>query len=84
MINFATNINLMQVSTTIFNPIQQQLLLMFSYDHESKHLEEIKELLTKHFAKQLDEKLDSLWDNGVLDQKRLDAINGMDLHKDLK
>ncbi len=74
----------MQASTTIFNPIQQQLLLMFSYDKEVKHLEEVKEVLTKHFATRLENKLNELWDNGTLNQERLDEINSMDLHKDLK
>ena len=29
----------------------------------------------------LDERLNELWDTGVLDQKRLDKINEMDLHQ---
>ena len=29
----------------------------------------------------MDESLNKLWDSGVLDQKRLDEINEMDLHK---
>lgn len=33
------------------------------------------------FAQKMDEHLDKLWDEGILDQKRLDEINKMDLHK---
>jgi hypothetical protein len=29
----------------------------------------------------MDEELDKLWNNGTLDQKSLDEINTMDLHK---
>ena len=34
-----------------------------------------------YFAQKMDAHLDKLWDEGVLDQKRLDEINEMDLHK---
>jgi len=33
------------------------------------------------FAQKMDEHLDKLWDEGILDQKRLDEINKMDLHQ---
>ena len=32
-------------------------------------------------AQEMDAQLDKLWDEGVLDQKRLDEINKMDLHQ---
>jgi hypothetical protein len=35
----------------------------------------------KDFAQKMDEHLDKLWDEGILDQKRLDEINKMDLHQ---
>ena len=37
--------------------------------------------LTKYFQNRLDAKSDELWDNGILDQKRLDEIRHEDLHK---
>ena len=46
-----------------------------------EELEELKNLLFKYYSKKMDERLDELWDNGVLDQKRLDEINEMDLHQ---
>jgi len=33
------------------------------------------------FAQKMDAHLDKLWDEGILDQKRLDEINKMDLHQ---
>lgn len=71
-------------STTVFTPVQMHLLKLFSYDSSEKHLEDIKVLLTKYFAEKLDTKLDSLWDSGQLNQDRLNEINAMDLHSDLK
>ena len=33
------------------------------------------------FVQKMDEHLDKLWDEGILDQKRLDEINKMDIHQ---
>ena len=35
----------------------------------------------KYLKEKMDAHLDKLWDEGVLDQKRLDEINKMDLHQ---
>ena len=67
--------------TTVFTPTQIHLLKMFQYMNTEEELEELKSLLFKYYSKKLDERLDELWDNGVLDQKRLDEINEMDLHQ---
>jgi hypothetical protein len=56
---------------------------MFAWDNDENTLLEVKRVLTRHFAKKLDDELDELWDNGQLDQSRLDEIYNMDLHKDL-
>ena len=54
---------------------------MFQVDDSRKGLEELKELLYSYYSKKMDASLNELWDSGVLDQKRLDEINDMDLHK---
>ena len=63
------------------NPTQLHLLKMFSFNNSEEYAREIQEVLTKHFQKRLDTEADRLWDEGILDQKRLDEINKMDLHK---
>ena len=63
------------------NPTQLHLLKMFSFNNSEEYAREIQEVLTKHFQKRLDAETDRLWDEGILDQKRLDEINKMDLHK---
>ena len=69
------------MKTTAFNPIQIHLLRMFEHESSSKSLEELKDVLYQYYAGRMDAKLDMLWDNGVLDQKRLDEIDKMDLHQ---
>ena len=69
------------MATTALNYTQVHLLQMFQVDDSRKGLEELKELLYSYYSKKMDEALNELWDSGVLDQKRLDEINDMDLHK---
>lgn len=66
---------------TAFNPIQIHLLRMFELDKSPKGLAELKDVLYKYYSQKMNNALDTLWKSGVLDQKRLDEINKMDLHK---
>ena len=69
------------MAATVLNSTQVHLLQMFQVDDSQQGLEELKELLYSYYSKKMDESLNELWDSGVLDQKRLDEINNMDLHK---
>lgn len=71
------------MEATVFNPIQQHLLMMFAHDSSEEHLKEVKDVLVKHFSRKVDERLNRLWDAGILDQKKLDELRGMHLHTDL-
>ena len=68
-------------ATTTFNETQMHLLQMFSVNRSKRALDELYEVLYNHYAKRMEEKLDTLWDSGKLDQQRLDEINTMDLHQ---
>ncbi len=68
-------------ATTTFNDSQIHLLLMFSVNRSERGLRELCDVLYRHYAKRMGEKLDDLWSSGTLDQKRLDKINQMDLHE---
>ena len=68
------------VQPTVFNPAQLYLLDLFSRIKSDEELNDIKQLVADYYAKKLDEHLEKLWDEGILDQKRLDEINQMDLH----
>lgn len=68
-------------TTTTFNETQIHLLRMFAANRSKSGLDELCQVLYEHYAQRLNEKLDSLWTSGVLDQNRLDEINKMDLHQ---
>ena len=69
------------MGATVLTPTQQHLLMLFSFNREESYAREIKEVLTRHFQSQLDIEADRLWDEGILDQKRLDELLHEDLHK---
>ena len=53
-----------------FNPVQLHLLKMFSYAKDERALEEIRKSLTAYFA----QRVDKLWDEGLWDQDKNEAI----------
>ncbi|MBO4612823.1 MAG: hypothetical protein J5671_06610 [Bacteroidaceae bacterium] len=65
---------------TVFTPAQLYLLEVFSEIKSEAELLDIKKLISDYYAKRMNAHLNKLWDEGVLDQKRLDEINEMDLH----
>ncbi len=71
----------MEMETTVFTPAQQHLLRMFQYKKTEADLLEMKEVLSRYYAQKLDAMLEEMWETGELDQKRLDEISQMDLHK---
>lgn len=66
---------------TVFNPIQIHLLKMFELDKSQSGLAELKTVLYNYYSDKMKRQLDKLWQSGELNQKRLDEINNMDLHK---
>lgn len=68
------------MEATVLNPTQMHLLKMFSFNKSEDFAREIQDVLTHHFQAQLDAEADRLWDKGVLNQEKLDAIRHEDLH----
>lgn len=67
--------------SSVFNPMQIHLLQMFAIDKAEQGVIELKEVLYNYYSKKMQNRLNELWDNGTLDQTRLDEINQMDLHQ---
>lgn len=68
------------MDATVFNPIQIQLLRMFERNNSEEELRELQTVISDYYAKKMNDHLNKLWEEGILDQKRLDEINQMDLH----
>ncbi len=68
------------MEASALTPVQHDLLRMFGFDHSDSFVIEIKKVLKEYLLKKIDEETDRLWDEGILDQKRLDEIRHEDLH----
>ena len=68
------------MEATTLTPTQQRLLKLFSFDSSEAYAREIQEVLTRHFQAKLDQESDRLWDEGILNQQRLDELRKEDLH----
>ena len=72
------------MAATVLNPVQQHLLKMFAFDGSEERLMEVKEVLTKYFSQKIDDRLNELWDYGILNQEKLDELRKIDVRTLLK
>lgn len=59
------------METTIYNSAQQQLLEVMSFIKTDKALEDMNAALADYFAKQIDDEMDRLWDEGVINDETI-------------
>lgn len=68
------------MDTAVLNPTQMHLLKLFAFNNSEDYAREIQMVLMRYFQQKLDEESDRLWEEGVLNQEKLDEIRHMDLH----
>ena len=68
------------METATLNPTQMHLLKLFAFNNSEKYAREIQMVLTQHFQSRLDAEADRLWDEGILNQEKLDELRHKDLH----
>jgi hypothetical protein len=57
---------------TIFNSAQLKILQMMSYIKTDEELEELQNVLSDYYAKKVDKEMDSLWENGIINEKTIE------------
>ena len=62
------------MNTTVFNPAQLQVLEMMSFVDSPEALAELKKAISDYFAKQAQKEIDRLWENGELNEEKVDKI----------
>lgn len=68
------------MASTVFNPMQLQLLRMFSYVKTDSQLQEIKAALADYFFKKVEEGMDALEASGEWSKDKSDAVMQEHLH----
>jgi hypothetical protein len=62
------------MEATVFNPMQLQLLKMFSYVRSDSQMREIKKVLSDYFFNKVEEGMDALWESGEWSEEKNEAI----------
>lgn len=62
------------MEATVFNPMQLQLLRMFSYVRSDSQLREIKKVLSDYFFNKVEEGMDALWESGEWSEEKNESI----------
>ncbi len=68
------------MDTAVLNPTQMHLLKLFAFNNSEDFAREIQMVLMRYFQQKLDEESDRIWEEGVLNQEKLDEIRHLDPH----
>ena len=62
------------METTVLNSAQIMILESFASAKSQEEVDELMDMLRNLYAKKLDRELERLWDEGILDQNKLDEL----------
>lgn len=66
------------------NPAQLCLLETFAGAESQEELNELTRLIRDYYARKLEDELENLWEDGTLDQQKLDELRGQHLRTPYK
>ena len=62
------------MNVTVFNPAQLQVLDIRSFIDSPWALSELKKAISDYFAKQAQKEIDRLWENGELNEEKVEKF----------
>ena len=65
------------MESTVFNPAQLQLLEMLSFIKSNESLAELKQAISNHFADLAQREIDRLWENGELNESKVESFRNL-------
>ena len=65
------------MEATVFNPAQMQLLEMMSFVKSDKALDGLKQAISDYFAAQAQNEIDRLWENGDLNDEKVEGFRNL-------
>lgn len=69
---------------TVLNPVQIRLLETFAGARSQEEADELADLICNYYARKMDDELERLWNEGDLDQQKLDELRGQHLRTPYK
>lgn len=67
------------METIVLNSAQIMILESFASARSQEEIDDLMDMLRNFYAKRLDKELERLWDEGVLNQEKLDELSGQHL-----
>ena len=64
------------METITFSPAQVHVFNLVSHIKSALGLEQLREQLAAFYAKQVDDEMDALWENGQWDEKKMNELRG--------
>ena len=64
----------MIMEVTMLNPAQIMILESFASAKSQEEMDELMDMLRNFYAMKLDKELERLWDEGILNQEKLDEL----------
>ena len=69
----------MIMEATMLNPAQIMILESFASAKSQEEMDEVMDMLRNFYAMNLDKELERLWDEGILNQEKLDELKDQHL-----
>jgi hypothetical protein len=63
------------MEATVLNPAQIMILESFASAKSQEEMDELMDMIREFYARKLDKELERLWDEGILNQDKLDELS---------
>ncbi len=68
------------METTTLNEAQMSILRLLGSMKSVEEVNELRQVICDYYARRVDDEMDRLWEEGILNQEKLDELRHKDLH----
>ena len=68
------------METATLNEAQMSILRLLGSMKSVEEVNELRQVICDYYARRVDDEMDRLWEEGILNQEKLDELRHKDLH----
>ena len=68
------------MKTSTLNEAQMSILRLLGSMKSVEEVNELRQVICDYYARRVDDEMDRLWEEGILNQEKLDELRHKDLH----
>ena len=68
------------METATLNEAQMSILRLLESMKSVEEVNELRQVICDYYARRVDDEMDRLWEEGILNQEKLDELRHKDLH----